>query len=184
MDKVITGVLIGFIVNRVYDWVSNMCWRTRIWSSLVEELTLAHDDILFVSKILKKKINGSEGVGVGSYPRKINYPIYEKYYADVCLSLNHSQRSSFQQIYIGIAELNIFIVELYTERLNDDYCNSDATRRRLAESYSTMNDILFLIKNHVEHPKFPLIGDQLNAELKLDREKTDRYLRQYGFEFS
>ena len=62
----ITGVLIGFIVNRVYDWVSNMCWRTRIWSSLVEELTLAHDDILFVSKILKKKINGSEGVGVGS----------------------------------------------------------------------------------------------------------------------
>nr|WP_319024228.1 hypothetical protein [Vibrio navarrensis] len=184
LEKVVIGVLVGFIVNRAYDWVSNMWCRTKIGSSLVEELTLAHDDILFVREIIKKKISGSEGVGVGSYPRKINYPIYEKYYADVCLSLNNSQRSSFQQIYTGIAELNMFIVELYTERLNEDYCNSNATRLRLAESYSTANDMLFFIKNHVEHPKFPLIGEQLNAELKLVREKTDRYLRQYGFEFN
>ncbi|EQM11914.1 hypothetical protein D024_1078 [Vibrio parahaemolyticus 3259] len=43
---------------------------------------------------------------------------------------------------------------------------------------------MFLIKNHVEHPRFPLIGDQVNAELKLNREKTDSYLRKYGFKFN
>ncbi|EGQ7674280.1 hypothetical protein ACEZN7_003048 [Vibrio parahaemolyticus] len=187
MEKVtiaISGVLVGFLVNRVYDWVSYMLWQTKIRSSLVEELTLVHDDILFVKSIIKTKIEGSESIGAGSYPRKISYPIYEKYYADVCLNFNNSQRSSFQQIYTGIEELNSFIVELYTECSNDDYCSSNGTHQRLAGSYSTANDILFLIKNHVEHPRFPLIGDQVNAELKLNREKTDSYLRKYGFKFN
>ncbi len=187
MDKLtiaISGVLTGFIVNRLHDLFSSMRWRTKIRSSLVEELTMVHDDILFVKAIFQKKIDGSERIGAGSYPRKIMYPIYEKYYADVCLSLNKSQRSSFQQIYTGVEELNVFIAELYTECLNDKYCTSDATRQRLAASYSTANDMLFLIKNHVDHPKYPLIGDQVSAELELHREKTECYLSRHGFEFS
>ncbi|MEZ8227042.1 hypothetical protein [Vibrio splendidus] len=186
MDKftiAISGVLIGFIVNRLYDLFASMCWRAKIRSSLVEELTMVHDDILLVKLIFQKKIDGSESIGFGSYPRKITYPIYEKYYADVCLSLNKSQRSSFQQIYTGVEELNIFIVELHTNCSNDEYCSSDATRQSLATSYSTANDILFLIKNHADHPKYPLIGDQVNAELKLHRKKTDRYLSKHGFKF-
>ena len=184
LEKVITGVLIGFIVNRVYDWASNMCRRTKIRSSLVEELTMVHDDILLVKSILRKKIDGSEAIGSGSYSRKIAYPIYEKYYADVCLILNKSQRSSFQQIFSGVEELNAFITELYTECLNKDYCSSDATRVRLATSYSTASDMLFFIKNHIEHPKYPLIGDQIRVELEAHREETNRFLSQHGFVFS
>ena len=88
----LVGVIVGFLANKIYDIAASILERRKIHKGLLEELESLDSDLTNLKAICENRLEQGNSYHEGRFPRKIQSPIYNKYYADICLYLNRSQR--------------------------------------------------------------------------------------------
>tara|TARA_B110000003_G_C16374280_1_gene427809 strand:- start:7 stop:570 length:564 start_codon:yes stop_codon:yes gene_type:complete len=177
----LVGVIVGFLANKIYDIAASILERRKIHKGLLEELESLDSDLTNLKAICENRLEQGNSYHEGRFPRKIQSPIYNKYYADICLYLNRSQRCSFEQIYVIVEELNQFISRFFKERCDKGNCSSDC-KATIATNYASVCDLIFLVNNHIKYEKQPIISSQIEVELGQHRKDVDDHLRKYGLQ--
>ncbi|PMM74503.1 hypothetical protein BCT47_02925 [Vibrio splendidus] len=173
------GVIVGFVTNKLYDIAAVSIERRRIKQGLVHELEAVSFYLNEFIKLCETKFDQVDSYHDGDFPRKLTTPISDKYYADICLYLNSSQRTSFNNIHVMIDELNNFIDAFFWQPCKSGTCQ-DSCKLNLAKHYAASTDLLFFVKNHVIYHRYPIINSQIDAELDKSRGKVYEYLGKKG----
>lgn len=174
----VIGALVAFICTKVYDALSKTRYRYNLHRCLREELVYVLEALQATRNILENKIESKNDLHFGEYPRKIQSPIYQGHYLDICLYLTRSQRASFQQIFVVIEELNEFIEHFFKKKCELNDCERECFAK-LTSAYRSLRDVIYMVENHIEYNREPFNQEENEQEMAKIREEVENYICEF-----